>query len=418
MTGCGPKAPRPEADQVLLFVPAAGEEVKVWQEAITAYETASKQRVYLHCEPPDQYPERLQAMIARGKAPDVAYVDSTRFPELVTSRALESLDSRLADSPIKPDDYFPATWDAFNYQGGQYAIPNAIATLAIARNVGKFEVQFLRRPPPDWTWQDYLEAARKLTVDSNNDGRIDTYGAVMSPWWQVYVWQNGGDLVDNPTRPTRSTLSTPEAQEALQFWADLTLKEKVAPPAALVKDAGRTAMFAGGRAAMIYCARHEANHFSRVRDFMWDFIDLPRGKQAANIGLCTGFVLCQGARNPDAAWQLITHLTSEEGQISLAAGSYYTPAHEAIANSEYNVSRLGPQDPFVAGIKVARPLPLTPRYAELARIYDEELEKLWSGQADVAEVTRRIDERVDRLLQETPSPTAWLAPLRFAAGRG
>ncbi len=36
-----------------------------------------------------------------------------------------------------------------------------------------------------------------------------------------FIWQNGGDIVDNLDHPTRFTLDTPEAKEAFQWFVDL-----------------------------------------------------------------------------------------------------------------------------------------------------------------------------------------------------
>jgi multiple sugar transport system substrate-binding protein len=419
LSGCGPKIPRPGADQLLVVVPGEGDAAKIWEEALESYEQEHHQRTYLHCLPPDDYADQLAKLLARGVKPDLVWVESTQLLELVTQNKLASLNEQLATSTtITPDDYFPQAWAAFNYQGQQYALPNGLSILAMVRNIGRFEVAFMQRPESDWNWDDYVKAARQLTEVSDVDGRISTYGTIACPWWQVYVWQNGGDLVDNPTRPTRSTLSTPEAREGLQFIADLILREKVAPPPELVRGTGRLALFKSGRAAIMCCSVQETHYFGRLREFMWEYISLPRGKKTANLGLAQGFAITQGARNPAAAWQLITHLTTVAGQTSIGAGSYFTPAKEVMANSASLSQMMSITDPFREGIEVARPLPATPVYRELAQLYETELAKLWSGQMDVNEVTRRLDEQVDRLLKQTPSPTAWLQPLNFTPNPG
>ena len=65
--------------------------------------------------------------------------------------------------------------------------------------------------PSDWTWDDFLHAARALTRDTDGDGRIDQYGLgteVSIFRLAPFVWQNGGELVDDPRAPTRLTLDS------------------------------------------------------------------------------------------------------------------------------------------------------------------------------------------------------------------
>ena len=75
-------------------------------------------------------------------------------------------------------------------------------------------------PKPDWKWEDFLAAAKALTKDNDGDGRIDIYGLGFEPTLirvAPFVWQAGGDIVDDVHRPTRFTLDESSALAALDF---------------------------------------------------------------------------------------------------------------------------------------------------------------------------------------------------------
>lgn len=403
----------PGPDEVVLMLRATADQLEVWEDAVNAFEEQTQIAVAIQNEPYDSYFAKLQTMIAGGKPPDVVFMESTRFPEFATKGVLENLDPYLArQEDLQPDDFVAAAWDAYQYQGGTYGIPNDIAVLGLAYNTSEFELAMQPPPPPDWTWGDYLKIAQELTADDDDDGRTDVWGTTICPWWQVYVWQNAGDVVDDIKQPRRSTLSTPPAQEALQFLADLHLKHKVAPSMAFTESMGRVDAFSAGKVAMIYLGRWDVPQLAKTEQ-RWAATVLPKGKVAANLGMGSCFSMPKGAPHAQQAWQLIAFLSSIEGQKKLLTGSFSTPAREALLNSEYFGGHVKGSTgwPFAEGIKVMHPAPFTTRYTEISDIWDDELDLLWSGQKTVQEVTQRIDERVNKVLAESQPATAWLLPV-------
>ena len=367
----------------------------------------------MQIEPDASYFTKLQSRIAGGTAPDVAVMDSTRFPEFVAAGNLEVLDP-LAQSQtdLKLSDYLPATVHAFQAQGATYALPYDVSVLGVAYNLDDFELAYLKEPAPNWTWQDYLKYAKALTRDSDENGGGKVWGTATPAWWQVNVWENGGDLVDDPANPQRSTLSTPAAQQALQYVADLSLKEKVAPPASTPAAAQPLDAFCAGRLAMMYATHADLPRMNKASDLRWGTLPLPRGKVAANLGLTSGFCLIKGSKHEKEAWKLMAFLAGVDGQKLLLEGGMTTPALQALVGSEYfgGVGATG-GNPYAAGLKIVHPLPVTPHYAEIAAVWAEEFKPLWTGQATVAQVTARIDQRVDQILQQSRPATAWLFPL-------
>ena len=78
-------------------------------------------------------------------------------------------------------------------------------------------------PDPDvpWTWDEFLENARKLTRRSGNDRK---WGAAFYTT-EAAVWANGADWLDETK--TRVTVDDSKFIEALQWVADLRLVHQV-----------------------------------------------------------------------------------------------------------------------------------------------------------------------------------------------
>ena len=65
-------------------------------------------------------------------------------------------------------------------------------------NKDLFDKAGVAYPTNDWTWNDMLAAAKKLTLDTNKDGKIDQWGFAVNNivWvWAGFVWGNGGDIL-------------------------------------------------------------------------------------------------------------------------------------------------------------------------------------------------------------------------------
>lgn len=59
------------------------------------------------------------------------------------------------------------------------------------------------------SWESYYDAAKKLTQDTNGDGKTDVYGfahqtegSVLLRWWTMHwLWENGGGIFPNEAEP-------------------------------------------------------------------------------------------------------------------------------------------------------------------------------------------------------------------------
>jgi multiple sugar transport system substrate-binding protein len=101
-------------------------------------------------------------------------------------------------------------------------------------NKNLFDQAGVAYPQAGWSWDDFLKAAQALTKDTNGDGATDQYGVgteLEAIRLAPFVWQNGGEIVDDPAKPTRLALDTPAATEAFQWFVDLQVKHHVAPDA-------------------------------------------------------------------------------------------------------------------------------------------------------------------------------------------
>ena len=88
-------------------------------------------------------------------------------------------------------------------------------------NKNLFDAAGIAYPTADWTWDDFTEDAKALTLDTNGDGKMDQWGTISNGWPppQMFIWQAGGDVI-SPDLAT-SPIDSPEAHRRHEILPEL-----------------------------------------------------------------------------------------------------------------------------------------------------------------------------------------------------
>ncbi|MFZ1240354.1 MAG: extracellular solute-binding protein, partial [Anaerolineae bacterium] len=167
-----------------------------------------------HVPNESDYRRQLTAGFAAGAPPDIMLLNFRRFAAFTAPGGLQPLGPYLARSSVVHEaDFYPQALEGFRLDNQLWCIPQNISSLVVYYNRDLFDAAGLSYPAADWTWDDFLAAAKILTRDNTGDGQPEQYGAGMAPSLirlAPFIWANGGDIVDDVNHPTRITLDTPE----------------------------------------------------------------------------------------------------------------------------------------------------------------------------------------------------------------
>lgn len=376
-------------------------ELAAYTALVAAFEDANPQIDVTLNHIPDQaeYRQRLTTAFAAGNPPDVFLLNYRRVVALAAAGALtplgDLLDGRAA---LAPAAFFPAALDAFNWQDQLWCIPQNVSSLVVYYNRTLFEAAGVPLPHSDWTRADFVAAAQMLTVDADGDGRPEQYGAGIEPGLYrlaPFVWQNGGEIVDDVVRPTRLALDTPAAGAALDWLVSLQTTYGVVPD--LAAEAARPAeqRFLDGTLAIYFNSRRAVPTYRTITAFDWDVAPLPAGAQPAGILHSDGYCLAASAADPQAARQFIAFANSEAGQTLVARSGRTVPSLRAVAASD---AFLDPTQPpansrvFIDTLPVLRAVPLLPNWVAIEETASAEIERAFYGDLAVdAAIQRAID---------------------------
>ena len=233
------------------------------------------------------YFEKLQTLIAAGTPPDLFDMWEGYVQPYAENGALLDLEPFLAsDTKIKRDDIVPAAVEAGSWQDKVYAMligfmPGPVSLYYNVDHVEKAGVQ----PSADWTWDDVLNAAKKLNIDTNGDGTPDQWGFTYGNWFvnHLYtVWSNGGDWFSADS--SKSTLTDPKTVEATQYWADLINVHKVVPDSSTLEALkGNNTAFKSGLVSMYLGNYWDVGDFNTATDIKWKAVLTPKANNGNRV---------------------------------------------------------------------------------------------------------------------------------------
>lgn len=407
LTGCG--RARAEARTEVRFCFFGGyEEWKLWQRMARAFEAENPDlRMKLLYWPGANYEDKVKLVMAAGTAPDVLSAQDEPLPNYAELGQFEELTPYLKreGSAFRRDRFFPTAFEAFQYRGGQYAVPWNGGQLMVYYNRALFRKAGLPDPPPrDWTIDDFTQYAKKLTRDFNGDGRIDQFGYEINGHWMYsllpYVWIFGTDIIDPQMR--RCTLNNPQGVAAMQWLRDLRYKHHVAPRAAEFTGAGG-AIFMTGKLGM------EINGpwrlpFMRETDVEWDIWHMPVGPggERWTRGTWDGLAMYRRSRVKEEAWRFIRFATGERGQLMVAEAGRAVPPRRSAAYSPAFTRPDTPQheERFLEGMSYFRTQRMPLKWAEMSVVLAREMEALLAPDGDAARAARNIEAGINKVLSQ------------------
>ncbi len=355
---------------------------------------------------PDKYFQKIHALLAANLAPDVMFLNNIQFPVYASNQAFLDLSPYLQSSTmVQAQDFYPQTLEGFQWQGQIQGVPRDASNLVFFYNKDLFDQAGLPYPTADWTWEQFLETAKKLTRDENGDGTPEQFGVSAHHknyflFWFPYVWSTGGDIFDAERK--HFTLDSPEAVRGLQRFADLRHQHHVAPTRAQAGSLTMSQLFMQRKLAMVLNGRWAVPLYRKELDFAWDIVPYPRAEAGSVVDAdASGWVISKQTHQPEKAWKLVEFLASRRAAEAFTEPGLIIPARKDVAQSEVF---LRPTEApahaqyFLDALETGKPIPAVPYWNAVLEKVDKALEPVWDGTRSAEEAVKGLAEDVDPLL--------------------
>ena len=281
---------------------------------------------YTYCSGPD-YPTKLQVWFSSAEVPDVIRMSRDIFYPFASQDLFEDLTPYVEESGIG-DKWESSLVDIFKFDNALLAIPYLYTDYAIAYNKDIFDQAGVAYPTSDWTEEEFLEYAKKLT---SGEGPDKTYGMWFGGWVCELVRALYGEpkMYDVDNLKMQAT-DNDKFKDAFQLLGDL---HKDGYCSNEVTKTTTTGGFVTGKYAMAIAMSEDVSSFQQQigDNFAWDVVELPISEKydtrwQTNMRL-QGFGMSKATQSPDLAFDLVSFMcTDYEAQKAVDEDAVGIPA--------------------------------------------------------------------------------------------
>lgn len=400
----GTEPPAGGVTEITFMMWGAPEELTVWQAVVDDFHTANPGiKVNVDVSDWDSYWTKLNTLIAGGTPPDVFAMDAPLFLDWQSRGALLNLQPYIDANPGFLDGFYPQTLTAYKTPDGYYGLPRDFQSIVLFYNKDMFDAAHVAYPTADWTYDDLKTAAKALTLDKNNDGKIEQYGLWTDTWdmelfWSEAIWAWGGEIIN--ADHTKTLIGEGPARDA---WAyiDSLYKEGVMPTPATAGEYGAD-LFQSKMAAMTTIGHWAVPGYVQA-GINFDVAPMPKGpaSQATSVN-SAGFVISKDTKNADASFKFIQFALSEAGQKRLTELGFAIPVLKSVAESDTFLKQAGNvnQKVFLDSIAFAHTKPVFKGYEEWAGVVGDGMTPVFDGEAELGPTLDAVVKAADEILSK------------------
>lgn len=369
-------------------------------------------RIKLSVIPPAEYFKKMLILFATGTVGDLSWTCTTEnFGPFASRDVLLNLDPYIEtdDYDLKP--FYSIATEGLRFRGHLYSLPTMMhpGHTGLFYNIDAFDKAGVEYPNWEWTYDDLLKAAQKLTQDFDQDGKIDQWGIDPPTVWAkvlTVIRSFGGDLLSKDGK--RALMAEPESIQAITYVADLINKYRVAlspfPAAEQLAflttvqkfSAGRTTMFISGYWDISLCR-------ASVKDFKWAVGPVPLGK-TGRVGMTVvdGNAISKISKHPREAWEWLKFLSTKYAGLELARAGFVPAARDDVW-FDADLMKEPNHKVFARMMKEGQPLAPLPanfRMKEFRVKLTEGLDLVWLGKVFPQEGAAKVKATIEKILEE------------------
>jgi multiple sugar transport system substrate-binding protein len=355
----------------------------------------------------DQQMPKILAAVVGNAPPDLLWYNPAIAGQLVELDALVPLDEMLANSPVKPE-IDPTLFTSMEYKGKLWSVPFATNNVGIFYRPTLFKAAGITKLPK--TWQEFRQIAKKLTRDTNGDGKPDQHGMFLPLGkgeftvftWLPFMWSAGGELSNGEGQDATAVdlKDNKGAIAALQFWRDL-----ITDGSAILSGPERgyeTDALLAGKVAMQISGPWTLGQF-KATGIDFDVFALPADKQpATSVGGENLFLFKSNPKREKAAFTFAEYTMSEKFQTELALGTGYLPMNMKSRQSQkYQkfIKELPMLEVFLEQAEFGRSRPIFPGYNRISENIGRAVEAVLLGKSSPQEALKASQQRLDMIFK-------------------
>jgi len=280
--------------------PSLNAQSKWFTDLVEKWNRTHEQQIELLYIPPKAYQtgSKLPTAFAAGAGPDIFLVSPGDFLRYYNGGILEELTPHMDSEAVK--DYYPSQIASRMVDGKVYALPMEVEPLAVFYDIPTWEKKGLSEGDIPTSWDQLLDVGQKLATSSRAGLVTETApGYLQNFLWYPWMWQGGGNVLDEHGKPN---VDTKGVRQALKLWQD-AVRTGITPRTPPAAD-DLLGAFKSGVAAMWVSGIWQVSSFKAFAPkHKYGVFKLPTPKGGRYVTALGGWSFCANkqGRNPKAA---------------------------------------------------------------------------------------------------------------------
>ncbi len=289
-------------------------------------------RVIVDNTPAGETYQKLALATEAGNPPDV-YMTYWTVGAASNGLAYDLTPFIEKEGPEWFNSFVEPAWTFNEFGGKYYGVPFRVAPVSVIVNKNMFDKAGMELPPPDWTWDDFVETARKLTNKEKGEygycltGSAESHGT--DAQFYPFLFSAGGKMINEEGL---AGFNSPEGEKALQFLVDIVQKGEIVPPGTTSASNNTCIdMLAADKVAMWIDASLWLGFIRAGRpEVNITLATMPRGVIASTDNGGTGLGMASKTKHPEEAWEFLKFMTSDDIMKRWALAASFVPGNKAV----------------------------------------------------------------------------------------
>ncbi len=386
----------------------SGSEADALQAVIDDY-NASQSEIFVEALS-SQTEDKMLTAIPGGSGPDIIYTADTTCSKWAKEGLLAPVDDYIASTGMDVSNIYESVYKLGAYDGVQYGIPYTMDSFMLFYN--KDVLEELGEETPE-TLEEMADISKKAAAKDEN-GDYTRLGYVPDYPWIDRVempYLFGAEFYDFNTDTV--TCNTEEFKNALNYKAsyylDYGIEEVTKFKSGFGAYASADNAFFQGKVVFAIEGEWFESFIKQyaAEDFNWGAAKVPVAESSpelAGSGRLQGGMLSVSSTsaNAKAAFQVISHLTSDDAYIASCAGKGSLPTTYSALNSSELTEKAPQLAPFIESVlegkaKAFAAVPFSGEYSDQQGLAEE---AIYSGDKTVEEALNDLYEELQPLADE------------------
>ena len=349
--------------------------------------------------------KKLSAMAAGNDLPDIITAPTEMVSAAYDMGILMDLKQILPTEFL--DDFYPEVLAQTTVNDQLLILPYQGMNAALLYRLDWFEEEGLDAPE---NWEDFSQAAKTLTKDTDGDGKADRWGFAMMATRNasaesrfLYITRSFGvkELWQDTDGTWKTDVGNEAFKKALGMFCDFALVDKVVAPGVLETGYGEAAnLVVAGKSGMLITGSNAVGTIiSQNPDLQGKLAScpIPMGTEHVSDPREVGYSISSSCQNVELAKEYLMFVCQKENLAKWTEGAGRVPTMKSAQDLPQLQSP--EMEGFVAGSQYFYERPKHSGYVEVQDVIGEAYQSVLSGNATVDEAASTAQEKVEEIIE-------------------